>query len=416
MAEKNPNEKHITMGMRAGETPPEGFQTVVRTGIKRVAKRTRGTSGVKVQPTPSKSRSVVPAKGTERVYASASKYTIYDEKQGTLKDDVEFRNKMRAYKQSKIAGMFGGDVGWADIAESGNIGFYSYEYPVDALELPQSRAEELRFYRLASDRDPIVGRAIDLHTELPLSKFTLEKPKCSSPKFADYVFDYFNRVVNETAMFEDIMAATREYFIIGEAFLFVEDSDVEIEYCKEAEKLIQRLGGDSGTGEGGADADPGNEAENKNENQYESMLDYLNPKHSSWVKKAAEFLKEAQAAQLTFDPDVRTVEMVVADILEKRASVIVKQRAMQKIAKIIGRNEIETDKIAAPGDAGPPVGGAFPAGDETNNPAPDAANPDAPDADPAGDDAAGDDAPAGGGAPPFGGGGGGGGDMGGGDL
>jgi hypothetical protein len=57
-------------------------------------------------------------------------------------------------------GMFGGDsgVGYADIADSNNIGYYSYEFPVDALELPASRAEELRFYRLAYDRDPIVGQ------------------------------------------------------------------------------------------------------------------------------------------------------------------------------------------------------------------------------------------------------------------
>jgi len=65
----------------------------------------------------------------------------------------------------KTAALFSdGTLGNADIADSNNIGYYSYEFPVDALELPASRAEELRFYRLAYDRDPIVGRAIDMHT------------------------------------------------------------------------------------------------------------------------------------------------------------------------------------------------------------------------------------------------------------
>lgn len=402
--------EHTSMGLRAGETPPEGFKTIVRSGVKRDSKRTRGTSAVKIQPTPVKERSVAYAP-KQREYASAGKYTVFDDKRGVLKDDVEFRNKMRAYKDSKIAGLFGdGGLGSADIADSGNMGYYSYEFPVDALELPQSRAEELRFYRLASDRDPIVGRAIDLHTELPLSKLTLEKPKCSSQKFADYVFDYFNRVVSESAMFEDIMAATREYFIIGEAFLFVEDSDVEIDLCDEAKKVLKRL-------TPGGDAEPGSEAENKIDGAYETMLDYMNPKHSSWVKKAAIFLKEAKDVNLEFDPDKETTAMVVADILEKRASVINKQKAMAKIAKIISRNAEEALKTAAPGDAGAPVGGAFPAGAEADNPHPGGDAPPAPGEEAApgeGGDAEGADAgmpPMGGGGGGMGGGGGFGGDM-----
>jgi hypothetical protein len=102
-------------------------------------------------------------------------------------------------------------VGYADIADSNNIGYYSYEFPVDALELPASRAEELRFYRLAYDRDPIVGRAIDLHTELPLSKMELSKPKSSSEEYADYVFDEYQRFVQKTKLFQVLIDAVREF-------------------------------------------------------------------------------------------------------------------------------------------------------------------------------------------------------------
>jgi hypothetical protein len=137
------------------------------------------------------------AKVGKQEYASAGRYTTLSSDGRTITDDVAYRNKLRSFRgladsllgddptiqTGKTAGgMFGGDsgVGYADIADSNNIGYYSYEFPVDALELPASRAEELRFYRLAYDRDPIVGRAIDLHTELPLSKMELSKPKCSS--------------------------------------------------------------------------------------------------------------------------------------------------------------------------------------------------------------------------------------------
>ena len=40
----------------------------------------------------------------------------------------------------------------------------------DFLELPQSLDEQRNYYRFFYRSDPFVGQAIDLHTELPLSK------------------------------------------------------------------------------------------------------------------------------------------------------------------------------------------------------------------------------------------------------
>lgn len=141
---------------------------------------------------------------------------------------------------NKTADFWAGDSGNANITDSQNIGYYSYEFPVDALELPQSRAQELRFYRLAYDRDPIVGRGIDLHTEIPMSKINLERPKCSSEAFADYVYDYFQGVVTNTRLFETLLHATREFWNIGEAFLFVED-DPNVEPCKAAADFVAAM-------------------------------------------------------------------------------------------------------------------------------------------------------------------------------
>src|SRR5208283_4965893 len=193
------------------------------------------------------------AKIGDREYASAGRYTTLSAN-GEIRDDVAYRNKLRAFRgladsllgddptiqTGKTAGgLFGGDsgVGYADIADSNNIGYYSYEFPVDALELPASRAEELRFYRLAYDRDPIVGRAIDLHTELPLSKMELSKPKCSSEEYADFVFDEFQRFVQKTKLFQVLIDAVREYWTIGETFIFVE-KPADIEPCSEAMKQM----------------------------------------------------------------------------------------------------------------------------------------------------------------------------------
>ena len=94
------------------------------------------------------------------------------------------------------------------------------EFPVGCVELPQSRAQELRFYRLAYDRDPIVGRGIDLHTEIPMNKINLDRPKCSSEAFGDYIYDFYRDSVTNSRLFETLLHASREYWNIGEAFLF----------------------------------------------------------------------------------------------------------------------------------------------------------------------------------------------------
>jgi len=173
------------------------------------------------------------ATASEPKFFSAGRYTVTTA-DGSVDGDFILRERMMALRAKslkrqseasqriKTAGLFNdGSLGPANIADSDNIGYYSYEFPVDSLEMPQSRPEELRFYRLAYDRDPIVGRAIDLHTELPLSKMQLEKSKCSVEPFADYVFDYFQRLVNDTGFFSTIIEATREHHTIGETFLYV---------------------------------------------------------------------------------------------------------------------------------------------------------------------------------------------------
>jgi len=276
------------------------------------------------------------------------------------------------YEAVKTAGLFSdGSLGYADIQDSNNIGYYSYEFPVDALELPSSRPEELRFYRLAYDRDPIVGRAIDMHTELPLSKMVLEKPKCSSEEYADYIYDFFTGMVNNTKMFQILIDAVREYWTIGEAFLFVEEYD-EVEPCPAAKKILEkakRKGGGGGLG-----SDPTKESQNGPlGGTAGQILDFLQPeKRSSWVKKRASVIDELKKAGIKFSFD-ESLDSVITEIAHKRAGIV-------KTAKLIGRNAPDKDDeypisiTAAPGDPAPadapapvegaPADAAAPAGGE----------------------------------------------------
>jgi hypothetical protein len=298
--------------------------------------------------------------GRVQEFASAGKYTTMTA-DGRIADDVAYRNKLRGLRgladsllggdedgMSKTAGLFGdGGVGYADIADSNNIGYYSYEFPVDALELPASRAEELRFYRLAYDRDPIVGRAIDMHTELPLSKMESAKPKCSSEEFADYVFDEFQRFQSRTRLFQTLIDACREYWTIGEAFIWVEKPNT-VEPCNEAQKIIDKEAGV----EGADGTEPGKES------QFHSplggtsgqILDYVDPSHrGSWLKKRSTAIDALKKAGIKFDV-WENVSGVVGEIGAKRAALNTKTRAAAKAAgvtaKVLAKLIIasETDK------------------------------------------------------------------------
>lgn len=287
-------------------------------------------------------------------FASAGRYTRMA-KDGEITDDVEMRSRIRAIQNAakgmgedpgqKIASLFSdGNIGYADISDSNNIGYYSYEFPVDALELPSSRDQELRFYRLAYDRDPIVGRAIDMHTELPLSKMVLEKPKCSSEDFADYIYDYFHGVVNRTKLFQVLIDAAREYWVIGEAFIFIEEAE-EVEPCPAAKKLLEKAKA-KGLKGGGMSSDPTSEAENGPLGGTAlQILDFLSPeKTASWVKKRSSVIDDLKKQGVKFDL-YESVEDVTNQLNEGR-------KKLAKIARVI---------TAAPGDepaAAPAEGGA----------------------------------------------------------
>lgn len=227
----------------------------------------------------------------------------------------------------KQAILFGdGGLGTADIADSQNIGYYNFEFPVDSLELPQSRREELKFYRLSYDRDPIVSRAIDLHTELPMSKMILEKPKSSSETFTDYIYDFYQALVSDTELFDMLLQATKEYWLIGEAFLYVEDSDDEVKLCEEAIKQLK-------TKKGRGDRDALGEGEMHPAEGVDDLdiIQYINPAKASKIREA----KKLGIQNSTESGLMKQIRSTQAKLNTKVAKVRAKVAAM---------------KIALPGD------------------------------------------------------------------
>lgn len=303
--------------------------------------------------------------------ASAGPYTDRGDDGSLVEGATGIRSKINAIRNaasgsfSKRAGMFNdGSLGFADIMDSNNMGYYSYEFPVDALEMPASRAEEIRFYRLAYDRDPIVGRAIDLHTELPMSKCTLEKPKCSVDEFSDYVFDFYQGLVNDTKFFQVLIEAVREWWTIGEAFLYVEEPEGDqVEVCEIAKKFLKK-------GRRALGSAPMFESENAPEDggNVDKIMRWMEPaKRSYMLKSASAVINTLAKYGIQFQPG-EDIGVVASEIATQKT----------KIAKLISRDGRSDEELgfmitAAPGD--PPLD-QIPTEDETeaNEAADDPAN------------------------------------------
>lgn len=274
---------------------------------------------------------------TVQEFYSAGRYSTVEEN-GTVSHNMAALSRVsaarRAKAAAKTASLFAdGELGPANIADSNNIGYYSYQFPVDAMEMPASRAEELEFYRLAYTRDPIVARAIDLHTELPLSKMRIEKPKCSVEAFSDYVYDYFQRLMNDTRLFSTLIDATREYHTIGEAFLFVQQPEdyMDLTLCPAAAKALKRgRGFQSGVA-------PMTEAANAPiiGQEREVLPDFVEARRKSsakLAKQAAQALeKDLSEEGIKFDPeeDPDDVQRVIVRRKAKLAKLLKKQAAMK---------------------------------------------------------------------------------------
>lgn len=86
--------------------------------------------------------------------------------------------------------------------------------------------------------NPIVGQAIDLLTEIPLSKVRLGKPKCESKDLADQSMAYFQVMCDRLKLFKKLLEITHLFWLDGNVFIFAEDDDTEGKDYKGWMKLV----------------------------------------------------------------------------------------------------------------------------------------------------------------------------------
>jgi hypothetical protein len=141
----------------------------------------------------------------------------------------------RLTRISKTANFGIDPVGGANTAMAGAGSFYSTTMSTDFLELPQSLQEKREIYRHFYNSDEIVAQAIDLHTELPLSKIrlagpkprTFDKTRFDSPQdYGHYILAFFERMAKKIKLTQRLVTAVLHYHLDGSIGLFAEDSDV----------------------------------------------------------------------------------------------------------------------------------------------------------------------------------------------
>lgn len=123
-------------------------------------------------------------------------------------------------------GSAGGTLGSGfSLTEGSGGNFYSPELSTDFLELPQSLHEAWNYYRFFYRTEPFVGQAIDLHTELPLSKVRLSIPKAKNRALAEASIRFCEKWARRVGLLRRLIAIVHDYHLIGEVFVWSEDGN-----------------------------------------------------------------------------------------------------------------------------------------------------------------------------------------------
>jgi hypothetical protein len=155
------------------------------------------------------------------------------------------REARRQAKQARGHTVTSSDFGFganslsgADTKMSGANGFFSVQLSTDFLQLPQSSREQREIYKHFYDNHSVVGSAVDLHTDIPLSKLRLVRPKPrtypdnfkSANDYGRYILYFFTNMVKNLKMMSTLITATHHYHLDGGCYLFLQDQDIDVPY------------------------------------------------------------------------------------------------------------------------------------------------------------------------------------------
>lgn len=234
----------------------------------------------------------------------------------TEKEKIARQIKKTAAGFDGLAGAFGGGAfGNTTLSNQGN--FYSAQLSTDFLELPQSLRERREVYRHFYNADEIVGQAIDLHTELPLSKLRLTTPKPTtmpegfeSPEdYGKYILDFFQGMCKRVKLFQRLITASHHYWLDGTSCIFAEDSGVDVppEIGHQRVQIKQAV-----LQEDGSATETVQEAWQERDDREQQELSHYAKNYQGWSRLIILPIDKVKISTFSFTDKVR-VELIPAD-------------------------------------------------------------------------------------------------------
>ena len=229
---------------------------------------------------------------------------------------TDLERRARRERRSFTANL-GGDVG-GNTQLSGNQSFFSPQLSTDFLELPQSLREKREIYRHFYNTDEIVAQAIDLHTELPMSKVRLAAPKprthperfkCSED-YGRYILTFFERMSKKIKLFQRLITTVHHYWLDGTVAIFAEDSEVAVPDDIGFEKQVVKksvLNPDTGETE-----EVDDEAWVEKPNREEEELAYYQKHYKGWDRIIIFPIDQIQITAFNYTDKVR-LELIPGD-------------------------------------------------------------------------------------------------------
>lgn len=253
----------------------------------------------------------VPGRYPHAPYASRGHLTHLSEKEKAAR-------RIQSNIGGGAYGSFGvNNISGANTVQSGTAPFFSPQLSTDFLELPQSLREKREIYRHFYHTDPIVAQAIDLHTELPMSKVRLAKPKPSKfPKgfrnadhYANYIHSFFTQMCSRIKLFQRLITSSRHYWLDGNVFIFVEDSNVDVpeDIGHKVERVKEAILHDDGRGEE-REKDVLSELPNRDELE----LEYYQKHYQGWSRMVILPIDQVKLTTFSFTDKVR-IELIPSD-------------------------------------------------------------------------------------------------------
>lgn len=208
-----------------------------------------------------------------------------------------------------------GSFGGTSMSSQGN--FFSPQLSTDFLELPQSLREKREWYRHFYNSDELVGQAIDLHTELPLSKVRLAppKPRTCPEGFKDphdygkYILSRFQRMCDRVKLFQRLITIVHHYWLDGNVSIFAEDSTVDVPL--DIGHTVQRSK-KSVIQEDGSPSEIEEEAWVESDDREQKELDYYSKNYQGWARLIILPIDQVRITSFSFTDKIK-MELIPSD-------------------------------------------------------------------------------------------------------